>query len=97
MSAAGTWNLKIQSPMGERPATLELSGESELSGSVKAEQGDSDVTGTLDGDAIAFKGTISGQMGQMELTFSGKLDGDEMSGDVQFGSFGSGSWSATRG
>ena len=96
MSVAGTWNLQIKSPMGDRPATLELSGESELSGSVKAEQGNTDVSGTLDGDAVAFKGTMSGQMGEIELTFSGKLDGDEMSGDVQFGSFGSGSWSATR-
>jgi len=32
----------------------------------------------------------------MDLTFTGIVDGDEMSGNADFGSFGSGDWSATR-
>ncbi len=35
-------------------------------------------------------------MGKIELTFTGTVDGDAMSGTAQFGSFGSGDWSATR-
>ena len=99
MSAAGTWNLQVQSPTGEMPGTLELSGEAELTGKANASIGDTVfLTGSLDGDTIELKGEMEGsQMGKIELTFSGTLDGDEMSGDVQFGSFGRGSWSATRG
>ena len=39
---------------------------------------------------------MEGQMGKIELDFTGTVDGDAISGDVQFGSFGSGSWSAIR-
>ena len=96
MSVEGTWNLKIQSPMGEQPATLELTGDGELTGKMSASVGNTDLTGSLDGDAITLKGEMEGQMGKIELDFTGTVDGDEISGDVQFGSFGSGSWSATR-
>lgn len=96
MSVEGKWSAKIQSPMGEQPMTIEFSGADELTGSVASTQGNTDITGKLDGDSIEFKGEMSGQMGTIELEFKGTVNGDEMSGDVQFGSFGSGSWSATR-
>ncbi len=96
MSVEGAWNLQIQSPMGAQPATLELSGDGELSGKLAASVGTTDLTGSLDGDAIELKGEMEGQMGKIELTFKGTVSGDEISGEVQFGSFGSGSWTATR-
>jgi L-seryl-tRNA(Ser) seleniumtransferase len=83
--------------MGEQSATLELTDAGGvLSGSFTAPQGSTEVSGKLDGDAVEFSGTMQGPMGAVELSFSGTLSGDEMSGEVQFGSFGSGSWSATR-
>ncbi|MDP6607227.1 MAG: hypothetical protein QF664_13380 [Dehalococcoidia bacterium] len=96
MSVEGSWALKISSPMGEQPATLELKGSDSLTGSMNASVGNSELTGSLDGDAIEFKGEMDSQMGKIELTFTGTVDGDEMSGSAQFGSFGSGGWTATR-
>ncbi len=96
MSVAGTWNVKIQSPMGERAGTLQLSGGLDIRGSIDTGQGSADVTGQASASSVAFKGTMQGPMGAIELAFTGTVDGDEIAGVVQFGSFGSGAWSATR-
>ncbi len=98
MSIDGTWNVKLQTQMGENPATLKLSNSGgSLSGSVEAAgQGSADISGKLDGESVQFKGTLNSQMGPIELDFSGTVDGDEMKGDVELGSFGSGSWTATK-
>ena len=37
-----------------------------------------------------------GPMGQLELKFTGTVDGDSISGNVQFGAFGSGTFSGTK-
>ncbi len=60
MSVDGNWAMKITSPMGERPASLELSGSESLTGKVSTAMGDSDLAGSLDGDAIEFKGEMNG-------------------------------------
>lgn len=98
MSINGTWNVKLQTPMGENLATLKLANsDGSLSGSVDAAgQGSADISGTLDGESIQFKGTLESQMGPIELDFSGTVDGDEMTGKVELGTFGSGSWTATK-
>ena len=96
MSVEGTWNLKIQSPMGERTGTLQLTGALDLRGSVTTGEGSTDVIGQVSGESVAFKGTMQGPMGAIELAFTGTVNGDEIAGNVQFGSFGSGAWSATR-
>ncbi len=98
MSIDGTWTMKLQTQMGENPATLKLSNsDGSLSGSVEAAgQGTADISGTLDGESVQFKGTLNSQMGPIELDFSGTVDGDEMKGTVELGSFGSGSWTATK-
>ena len=97
MSVEGTWNVKLQTPMGERPATLKLSDSGgTLSGTVSSEQGDAELSGTLVDDAVQLKAKLTGPMGEIELDFSGTLKGDEISGSVKLGQFGEGSWTATR-
>lgn len=97
MAIDGTWNLTMQTPMGNREVKLELSSSGNaLSGNFQAPQGTSPVTGTADGAAVAFGTTFTGAMGPMELKFEGTQEGDSMSGTVQFGAFGSGPFTATR-
>jgi hypothetical protein len=97
MSVDGTWNLTMQTPMGNREVTLILESDgSALSGEFQAPQGNSPVTGSADGAAISFGTTFTGAMGPMELKFEGNQDGDALSGTVQFGAFGNGSFNATR-
>lgn len=98
MAVDGTWNIMLATPMGERPATLTLKTEGNaLSGSFGGPQGSQDFSGgTADGDKVNWKNNFSGAMGPMELTFDGQVDGDNISGTVQFGAFGSGTWKGTR-
>ena len=97
MAVDGTWNLTMQTPMGNREVKLVLSAAgSALSGEFQAPQGNSPVTGSADGGSISFSTNFTGAMGPMELKFEGTHEGDGLSGTVQFGAFGSGPFTATR-
>jgi len=98
MAIDGNWNLTMQSPMGAREVKAELAASGgALSGSFIGEQGAAPVSGTVDGNAVAFAATVPSPMGQMELKFSGTVDGDSMTGTVQFGAFGSGAFTGAKG
>jgi hypothetical protein len=93
----GNWNLTMQSPMGPRPVTAEFtSSGGTIGGNFTGAQGAAPVTGTIDGNNVNFAATVQGPMGQMELKFSGTLDGDSMSGTVAFGAFGSGTFTGSK-
>lgn len=97
MAVDGTWNLTMQTPMGNREVKLVLTAEGPaLAGEFQAPQGASPVTGTADGEKLNFATDFTGAMGPMELKFEGTHEGDEISGTVQFGAFGSGPFTATR-
>lgn len=97
MALDGTYDLTMQTPMGNREVKLELtSSGNDLSGSFAGPQGNAPLTGSVDGDAFKFSLTFTGQMGPMELTFDGKQDGDNLAGTVQFGAFGSGPFTAKK-
>jgi hypothetical protein len=98
MSVDGTWNITMSTPMGDRPATVRLQSDGgALSGAMVGQQGEQAFSGgTAEGNNVAWSSTVSGPMGQMELKFAGAVDGDSITGTVQFGSFGSGSFKGTR-
>lgn len=97
MAIDGNWNLTMQSPMGARDVTAELtSSGNTIGGNFTGAQGAAPVAGTIDGNAVSFAATVQGPMGQMELKFSGTLDGDSMSGTVAFGAFGSGTFTGSK-
>ena len=97
-SVDGTWSVTVSSPRGTQNGTLELSsngtslrgvwdgprGRREFSGG-RVEQGD-----------VSWEVEMTGPRGTMSLAFTGTLTGDQISGRVQFGSFGQGSFTATR-
>ena len=94
----GKWNLTLNTPRGSRNGTLELSTlGSILSGRWAGERGTSEFTGgAVDGDRLTWQIEISGPRGTMYLDFRGAVDGAKISGDVDFGEMGSGSFVATR-
>ncbi|MCA9823641.1 MAG: hypothetical protein KC482_04190 [Dehalococcoidia bacterium] len=98
MAVDGTYNVTMKTPMGDRPATLNLSAAGDaLSGSFSSERGDVAIQdGSASGDDIKFSMMFAGPMGEMKLDFAGKVDGDKIGGSVQFGAFGSGTWEGTR-
>lgn len=98
MTVDGTWNLTLSTPMGDRPATAELKADGDtLTGAMVATQGRQEFEeGSVDGNEVTWTATVSGAMGEMKLEFAGTVEGDSMSGSVQFGSFGSGTFTGTR-
>ncbi len=97
MSADGTWNTTMNTPMGAQNATLTLTSDgNSLTGKMSSPQGDLDIQdGTIDGDNLSWKADITSPMA-MTLEFSAKVAGDEISGDVKLGAFGNASFSGTR-
>ena len=94
MSAAGTWNLAMQTPIGERKVTLTLQvAGAALTGKMSAEDGNAvDIyEGKLAGDAASWKANIKNPM-PLTLEFAGNVDGDRISGTV---SAAVGSWPFT--
>jgi hypothetical protein len=98
MAVDGTWNLTMDTPMGERSSTLVVKAVGgKLEGTQSAEgQTSNIVEGTCDGNAVGWKVSITQPM-PLTLEFSGAVDGDAMSGSVQLGMFGSSPFRATRG
>lgn len=97
MSAEGTWNTTMNTPMGAQNGTLTLAVDGgSLSGKLSGPQGEIEIAdGTVDGDSLAWKASISSPMA-MTLEFSATLNGDEMSGDVKLGAFGNATFTGTR-
>ena len=84
MAADGTWNLTMNTPMGERRSTLTLSTSGgTLTGKLAGEDGGSvDIQeGKLAGNAASWKANIKNPM-PLTLEFRGTVDGDKISGTV---------------
>ncbi|MFN3236926.1 MAG: hypothetical protein ACE37D_07690 [Pseudomonadales bacterium] len=97
MSADGTWNITLNSPMGAQQATLTLATEGgALSGSMAGPQGTQEFTGgTVDGNNLAWTIDMTQPM-PMKLEVSAEVAGDEISGNVKLGAFGDASFSGSR-
>ena len=97
MTADGNWNLVVETPMGERRATLSLRADGgTLTGSQMADGNTAETfDGILNGNQLSWKVSISDPM-PLTLEFNGTVDGDEVTGSVTLGNFGSSSFSGTR-
>ncbi|MDA1075186.1 MAG: hypothetical protein O3A63_10565 [Proteobacteria bacterium] len=97
MSADGTWNTTMNTPMGAQNGTLQLQSEgATLTGKMSGPQGEIQLTdGTIDGDNVAWKAAITSPMA-MTLEFSAKVEGDSINGNVKLGAFGNATFTGTR-
>jgi len=97
MSADGTWNLTMQTPMGERRSTLTLStAGGTLTGTQQAEGDTTEIAeGTVNGNDVSWKVAITNPM-PLTLTFSGTVDGNSLNGSADTGMFGSFPFQGTR-
>jgi hypothetical protein len=98
MSAAGTWKLAMQTPIGERNVTLTLQeAGGAISGKMTAEDGNAvDIyEGKLAGNSASWKANIKNPM-PLTLEFSGNIDGDKIAGTVN-AAVGSWPFSGSRG
>ena len=96
MAADGTWNLVMQTPSGDRKATLTLTGTGAISGSLSAEGNTTQIfDGKETGNTVAFKASITNPM-PLTLDFSATIDGAKIAGTVGAGAIGSWPFSGTR-
>ena len=97
MSADGTWNLTMQTPMGERRSTLTLATSGgALTGTQEAEGNTTDITdGSVSGNDVSWKVAITNPM-PLTLTFSGSVNGNTLNGTADTGMFGSFPFEGTR-
>jgi hypothetical protein len=97
MSVDGSWNLTMETPMGERSATLDVtSAGGALTGTQSADGNSAEIfDGTVNGSDVAWKVSITTPM-PMTLEYTATVDGDAMSGQMQIGVFGSFPFSGAR-
>lgn len=97
MSADGTWNTTINSPMGAQNGTMTLATDGgTLTGKLAAPTGEIDIEdGTVDGDKLTWKASMTSPM-PMTLEFTATVSGDEINGEVKLGAFGNATLTGTR-
>ncbi len=92
MSVEGVWDVVVNSPMGQQPATITLAADGDsLTGTMAGAQGSMAISeGSADGDKATWKAQMTNPM-PLTLEFSVTVDGDEMTGNVKLGAFGNAS------
>lgn len=93
---AGSWDLTIDSPNGQRTVVLVIKREGDkFSGAMKSQRGERPLDSvTVKGDEITFVMTGQNQGQDLVMTYKGKVAKDSMKGDADFGGFATGTWSA---
>jgi hypothetical protein len=97
MSADGTWKIVLNTPIGDRKATLTLATAGGLSGSMTSDEGNSTqiFDASLSGDSISFKAAVTNPM-PLTLQFTGKIDGGKIAGSVSASGVGSFAFTGTK-
>jgi hypothetical protein len=99
VDVTGDWELTMESPRGgemTRAVHFEQDGE-KITVTMESRRGEEVTTeGTIKGNAIEWTVSRETPRGEMTLVYKGTVDGDTMSGTVDFGDFGSAEWSAMR-
>ena len=86
-SVAGDWDAMMNTPGGVRNFRILFTQEGEkLSGTVKREQGDAPLTGTITGSNVKFAYEIMYGGHPITLTMTAVVTGDEMKGQVDIAS-----------
>ena len=98
VDVTGKWNMTITTPRGERTSVAEFVQDGEALTVISEGRDGQKVEskGSVKGNDIEWSRTLETQRGTVTLTYKGQIEGDSMKGTVQFGSRGSGEWTAER-
>jgi len=94
----GAWILNVNSPngAGTRDVTF-VQTENVLSGEIASSMAAGPLTGTIEGDKVTFVATVFMESGSFEVTYRATwVDGELKDGTVDFGSYGSGTFTGHR-
>lgn len=95
---SGAWAFSVESPQGTGTPAVTFKQEGEkLTGTYKGRLGEAPLMGTIKGMDVSFTVKVSFQGQDMEMAFTGKLEGkDGMKGAVNFGGLADGTWTAKK-
>ena len=97
IDVSGTWDVSVETPQGTMALTSTFKQDGEkLTGTQSSQMGDMSLEGTIKGADIAFAIVIDMQGQQMTINYIGKVDGETMSGTIEFGGMGSSTWTAKK-
>ena len=96
-NVAGHWSVSLElgSIVGHPTLDLKQDGE-KLTGTYRGRYGASPLEGAVEENQLGFTVTMTAEGQETSGYFSGTVDGDRMSGSVEFEGAGDGTWSATR-
>jgi hypothetical protein len=94
---AGQWKFTVELEMGTGHPTVTLKQDGEkLSGTYDGRYGVSPLEGTIKENKIEFTVSMTAEGTAVAGVFTGTVDGETMSGAVEFDQAGEGTWSAVR-
>jgi len=97
VNVTGDWEVTITSPRGDRTQDVRFEQEGEkLTVTMQGRGGEVTAEGTVKGNDIEWTITRSTQRGEFTMTYTGKIEGDTMSGEVQRGGRGPFEWKAKK-
>jgi hypothetical protein len=97
VNLTGDWDMTIESPQGTNTVKVTLTQDGEkVMGLFKSDMGELPFSGTVVGVDVKFAFAIPIQGQSLDITVTGKVDGQSLAGKMQFGGFGEGDWSAKR-
>jgi len=97
VDVTGVWESTVESPQGTlvSTATYKQDGET-LTGTHVGQAGELALKGTVKGTVITYQITLDMGGQQLTIIYSGKVDGDSISGTADFGGMGSATWTVKR-
>lgn len=96
-SITGTWNGTVETSQGTGSPVFNFKQDGEkLTGTYKGQLGEAPLTGTLKGNYISFSFKINFQGQDVNITYTGKVEGNSMKGKAVLGELGEANWTAKK-
>lgn len=94
----GTWDVLLQTPQGDFPASATLKVEAgKLTGTFGSQMGEVPLAGTVEGTTLKFTLTAQTPQGDMTVAMTGELNGDAIvNGKADISGLGQLDWTAKR-
>ena len=94
---SGEWAISFNAPQGPQEFTMYVQQQGpRLSGRLTSEYGEFPLRGSIDGSAFTINWSMPDAGRELDITFTGKVEGDNMAGTAKLGNRGTGQLSGTR-
>ena len=96
-NVAGEWDFTVESPAGTGTPHFSLKQDgANISGTYKGAFGESPVSGTVKGTEVSLVFQVDAQGMNLDVSYSGTVEGESMKGTVKLGELGEGTFTAKK-